>query len=68
MRGLALTLHGVHDVRALAEHCVTESARPLWIASHHVEYGGEWQERENAGIPRKIVGLDGLGERISREG
>jgi len=68
VRGLALTLDGVHDVGALAEDGVAEGTGPLRIAGHHVEDGGEGEEREDAGIPGKVVCLDGLGERISREG
>ena len=65
VRGLALTLDGVHDVVSLNEDGVAESARPLRIARHHVEHGGKGQEGEHAGIPGKVVGLDGLREGVA---
>ncbi len=65
--GLTLTLDGVHDIVALNENGVAESAGPLGVAGHHVENGGEGEEGEDAGVPREIVGLDGLGEGVAGE-
>ena len=67
MGGLALALDCVHDVVALDEDCVAESAGPLRIARHHVEDGGKGQEGEEAGVPGEVVGLDGLGEGVAGE-
>ena len=67
MRGSTLSLHGVHHIRPLTEDSVAQSAGPLGIACHRVEYRGEGQESEDARIPGKIVGLDGLGEGVTGE-
>jgi len=65
--GLTLTLDCVHDVVTLNEDSVAEVAGPLWVAGHHVENRGKGQEGEDAGVPGKVVGLDGLCEGVSRQ-
>ena len=67
VRGLALTLNGVHDVVSLNENGVAERAGPGGVTGHHVEDGGKGQQGEDAGVPGEIVGLDGLGERVAGE-
>lgn len=67
VRGLALPLDGVHDVVSLNEDSIAESAGPLLVARHHVEHGGKGQEGEHAGVPGKIVSLDGLREGVASE-
>jgi hypothetical protein len=67
VRGLTLTLNGVHDVVSLNENGVTERAGPWGIAGHHVEDGGKGEKGEDAGVPGEIVGLDSLGKRVAGE-
>jgi hypothetical protein len=64
---LTEALDCIHDVGSLAEDGVAESAGPLGVACHYLEDAGEGQEGENAGIPREIVSLDGLGEGVAGE-
>ena len=65
--GVALALDGVHNISALDEDRIAERARPLAVFSHRIEYGGKGQEGQNAGVPGKVVGLDGLGEGVAGE-
>ena len=65
--GSALTLDCVHDVATLTKDCVAEGAGPLWIARHAIEHGRKGQKRQNAGVPREVIGLNSLGERVAEE-
>ena len=63
----AQALDGVHHVVALDEDGVAELAGPVGVAGHHVEHGREGQQREDAGVPGKVVGGNGGAEGIAME-
>src|ERR1039458_7036642 len=64
---LAHALHGVHHIRALAQHGIAERLRRPGIPGHHVEHGWKRDQRQHAGIERKIVLVHGSGQFIGAQ-
>src|ERR1039457_1892260 len=64
---LAHALHGVHHIRALAQHGIAERLRPPGIPGHHVEHGWKRDQRQHARIERKIVLVHGSGQFIGTQ-
>ena len=66
--GLAsLPLNGVHHIGLLGQESVSEIGRPVHIAGHHFQHGWKRQQRLNAGIPRKLISLNRVGQGLSGE-
>ena len=60
-------LDGIHHIGALRENGVAEIVGPVDVAGHHVENGREGKQRENAGIPGKLIGIDGVGKLLAAQ-